>query len=898
MTRFILALVLAAGIGLLAWLAPARAQTPAPPDTVEVRLDAPLPLPNDEPRLGDGARPAAEGRERPVSFAARDSLVIVFADEADPQGDVATLFGNARTVYDDAQLTAGQIELLLQREILRARGPSDEAGGESRPTFQRGTDVVTGRELAYEMATGRGRVVGARTVLQDGFIHGGVVLQDGPRVTYAQDVIYTTCDREEHAHWGIHTHRMKVVDGEWVYTGAARLHLLGIPTPLWLPFGFFPAFEGRRSGPLPPQYGEQADLGFFLRNVGYYWAISDFMDVQLAGGLYTTGSHEADATFRYARRYWYDGALQLGYRLERRGEPQDPDYRTQRQFNVMWRHNQILDATGQTRLSGNVNLRSSGFARSLAADYDLRVNQQTTSSINLTRRWPGGRNLSVAYRQNLNLHDGATHLTLPQIAFNQPRWFPFRAGPGGARGPLDQISLQYTSSLQNIYRFPAAADTSDVTWLEGLLSAEAFRRATGLDQRFDMRATHHIPLSGQVSITELPLLGSLQLDLSPSLAYREEWLSSRRELRLGDDGFAARDTLGNLQFDQRTAFTAIRQADLTVSAATRIFGTFPWRVGALDGFRHEIQPMVAFRFAPDYSAPFWGRMARHVEPDGTVIEYPVHAGFGVPGRPQQSLDFSINNLFLTRLAREDDAGAVQRRHLTLLNLNLSGGYDLAADSLAWRDLHIHARSTIAEQVSVNVSATYSPYAVNAFGVPQNRFYFAETGRPLRLLRATLNASTSLRGGRGAAAPEIAAPRQRPLDVIGGDGLLPHDHRRPDLGFVDFSIPWSLALDFNWGMSRTFTGADPSVHATLNGTFDLGLTPNWRISGRSGFDIQNGRFVPTQISVLRDLHCWEMSINWLPFGDVRAFSFSIYVKSGHLRDILRLDVPHVDRTRHF
>jgi hypothetical protein len=907
-------IVAATWLIVAAWSADTSAQVPReelPRDTLEVvgrdTVDA---RPVDLPALdlgGDLVAPAIEpsrGDEKhPVTFAARDSLVIMFAPEDDPEGDIGTLYGDARTEYEEARLSAFEIDLLFHRELLRARGPATDTAVVGRPAFERGSDSFTGRELTYHLATQRGRVVGARTSLQDGYLQGGVVVQAGPRITYAQDVVYTTCEYEDHNHWGLHTHRMKVVDGEWVYTGAARLHILGIPTPIWLPFGFFPALEGRRSGPLPPDYGEQFDLGFYLRNVGYYWAISDYMDLQLAGGMYSSGSYESDASFRYARRYWYDGSLRVGYRVERRGEPQDPNHVTQQQASINWRHSQRLDAAGNTRLVGNIDLRSSGYARNLASDYDQRVNQQTTSNLNLTHRWRNGRNISLSYRQNLNLSDGSTNLTLPQLSYNQPRWFPFRGGAAPGRRWYDQISLQYASTLDNTYRFPAGADTSGVTWLEGLLSADAFHRATGLDERFDTRATHNVPLAAQFSISRLPLLGSLQLDVSPSVAYREQWFSSRRDVQIDGDGWAVRDTLGTLQFERTPAFTAIRQADLTVSASTRMFGTFPWRVGSFDGFRHELRPSVAFRYAPDLSAPFWGRIRQHANPDGTLVEYPVRPEVLAPGRPQQSIDIGVTNVFQTRIAREDATGEVQRRVVSLLNLSLNSGYDLAADSLRWRDVNLNARTSIAEQVSLNLSASYSPYAVNSLGVPEDRLYFSEAGLPLRFTRANFNASTSLRGGQGGRSAEIRAPAHRPphfqdLEGFGAGGLLPYDYRRSDLGFVDFAVPWSLSLDFNYGLHRNFTGGQDNVHATVNSSFDLGLTPQWRISGRTGYDLDNGQFVPTQISVLRDLHCWEMSFTWLPFGQVQAFAFSIYVKSGHLSDLLRLDVPNVDRTRHF
>lgn len=868
-----------------------------PTDTTRIEQDTLL-IPTAPP-----VAPREQTLEHPINFSARDSLVILFMDDDDPIGDIGTLYGDARTEYDDAVLTAYEIDLLFQKETLRARGIGDDTTTVGLPSFQRGSEGFTGRELAYNLRTQRGRIIGARTQMQDGYVLGGAVTQVGERYTYAQDVIYTTCDNPDHVHWGLHTHRMKVVDGEWIYTGPAHLYILGIPTPLWLPFGFFPAAEGRRSGPLPFQYGEQSDLGFYLRNIGYYWAVSDYFDVQVAGGIYTSGSYEIGTSLRYARRYFYDGALQLDYRAERRGESQDPNFRSQQQVSVVWRHNQTLDAAGATRLSGNVNLSTTGYGQSIHADYDTRTRQTTSSNLTFTTRWRSGRNIQLGYSQQLNLTEGSTDITLPNFAFNQPRVFPFRTS--GSRGQrwYEQISIQYSLTARNSYRFRPLHDTTGVSWLQGLFSADDYFRATGQRNRFEAHATHSIPVSASYSIRRVPLLGDMQLDIGPSLNYREEWFSSRQQVLVDEDGFAIRDSMGNLQFETVSAFAPIRTASLNASASTRIFGIFPWRVGSLDGFRHELRPSVSLSYTPDYSNTFWGQIVRHENPDGSIAEYPIRPGTNPGAGAQQSLSFSLNNVFQTRLVSEDTTGAVQRRAITLLTLNATGGYIFSLDSLQWQNVNVSARSTIANRLNLNLTGNFSPYAVNENGQIINQLYYIDNRWPLRFTRATFNASTQLRGNHSGSGARVGAPTQRhsrhpELDDPLLDGLYPYDYRRPDLGFVDFSIPWSLSLDFHYSLTRSTTGGEDIRRAALNTTFDLGLTEFWRINGRTGFDFDQMDFVPTQISIMRDLHCWEMSLSWIPFGSFRAVSFSIYLKSGHLRDLLRLNVPNVDQSRVF
>ncbi len=896
------------------------------PDTVAIRAPVGLPTsgePGSPPPSGEG-----RGLEHPITFTARDSLVITFAPEGadgDGEGDVATLFGGATATYDDATLTAREIDLLFDRETLRARGDPDaetDTSAAGRPAFAKGSEGFTGRELAYNLRSERGRVVGARTALDDGFLLGGVVKQVGPRTTYAADVAYTTCEYEDHPHWGLHAHRMKIVGGDWVYTGPARLYLLGIPTPLWLPFGFFPAAEGRRSGPLPPDYGEQDQLGFYLRNLGYYWAISDYTDLQLSGGLYTSGSYEGDARWRYARRYWYSGNLTLGYRVERRGEAQDPNFTRQRSVRVGWQHQQTLDAAETARLTGNVNLSSADYFRTAQSDFDDRVRQSTTSTVSFSKRWRSGRQLSLNLRQSQDFSTGQANLTLPTLSFSQPQRFPFR--PEGSRGRrwYEKISVQYTGSLSNTYAFRPQEDSlgnavaPDVSWLDGILDYDAYREATGEVERFQTEASHSVPVRATFSVERLPLVGvPLQLNLTPNLTYDEDWYARSRRVVTDGDGFALDEDGGVITEDSTgrfaptveervTGFTAIRQVTASLSASSRVYGTFPWRVGPFDGLRHILSPTASLSFAPDYTDDFWGYFQTYKRrtADGGVVEEETPIINGIARQERRRLSLRLRNEFQTRRVREDSTGEVTRDALDLLDLDLSAGYDFAADSLRWSDLSLNGTTEIAGRVRVRFDATYSPYAVDPQGRQFDRLYLDQTGVPFRFLDAGFSASTSLRGGEDGGSPELApGRRRRPRvpDLSDNGGLYPYDYRRSDLDFVDFSVPWSLTLDLAYSYDRSFVpDRDDRQTFTLNGRFNLGLTPNWRLSGRSGYDFENKEITPTEISILRDLHCWEMSFNWTPFGTYRSFGFSIYVKSGYLRDLLRLDVPRSDQTDRF
>ncbi len=857
-------------------------------------------------RPGSDAAPrraGSDGLERPVTFSASDSLVIVFADAADGSGtgDLGTLFGTAEVGYDEATLTAAEIDLLFGREELRARGPSpDEAVTDSlgepvgTPQFERGAEGFSGRELAYNLSTQRGRVVGARTAIEDGYLLGGVVKQAGPNVVYAQDATYTTCDLPEHPHYGLRAGKMKIVDGEWVYTGPARLYLLGIPTPLWLPFGFFPAAEGRRSGPLPPTYGEDPQLGFYLRGLGWYWAVSDYMDATVRGALWTKGSFEVNPSYRYAKRYAFNGTLNVAYSRLRRGERQDPDGGVQTNTRIGWQHQQQLwSNTGS--LNGSVNLASTGYLRAVSDDFDDRVTQTTQSSVRFTKSWRrAGRSLSVDLRQSQNLTTGQADLTFPNLSFNQSQRFPLRRAGTSAQSQrwYERVGYSYSSTLRNTYRFApdtARAGSAGVGWLDGLVDYDAFVAATGETERFDAVASHSVPVNATFT------LARVNLNLTPNVQYEEDWYPRSERVVTDAGGVAVLDSLGRVQRIQEDGFTAVRQISGGLTARSEFFGTFPVRVGALDGLRHIVRPTLGYTYSPDYSKSPFDYFRSYADSAGQVTEYPIVSG--ISARETQALSFRVSNVFQTRIARTDSTGEVQRRALQLLSLDLNSNYNIAADSLRLAPVNVSARSQIGRLLSLNLTARYSPYALGAQGRQTNRLQLEETGGLLRFLSLTFAARTTLRAPtRRGATPR--PPRRVPVypdllpDPAAAYGLLPYDYRRRDLAYVDFAVPWSLSLDFNYS-DTAVPGRENQVRRTLGTQFDLSLTPTWKIAGRSGYDFEEKEITTTQLSILRDLHCWEMSFNWIPFGDFKSFGFSVYVKSGQLADLLRFDAPKRD-----
>ena len=857
-----------------------------------------------------GQRPTGEGR--PVTFAAADSLILVLApalpDSAAARDSVArgpfepsaTLYGEAEATYDEATLGAAEVTLYLDQNELRARSdPADPRGQRGIPTFERGAEAFTGRELAFNLTTERGRIVRARTRIEDGYLLGGVVKQSLPSVIYVEDGAYTTCDNPDHVHYEMRAEKMKIVDGEWVYTGPVRLYLLGVPTPIWLPFGLLPAAEGRRSGPLPVQYGEDASYGFYLSNVGWYWAASPYWDLTVAGKTGTKGSYEVRPSVRYNKRYAFTGNLNLGYASLRSGQDNDPTGGIRKTYNLGWRHQQTLEEFDAT-LNGDVRLSSSDFLRAVSTSFEDNVRRDLQQNVGFNKRFAGGqRSLAVNLTGRQDLQTDLATLSFPNVTFRQSAFTPFARERQAGRDEAwyEKLRLTYTGTFQNDYRFQPLPDTvlaargiDEASWIEAYFDQDAYRESTGdsLGYRFDASARHTVPLSASFQAGPFTL--------SPSLNYAEDWLFRTDRQSLDPE---TRD----LVTEEEVGFAAVRTVSASVGASTQAFGTFPVRVGPLDGLRHTLRPTVSFSVSPSYDGGLlnaYRTLADSLDADGRPARYPIVPGLA--DRPSRTASFSLDNVFETRIARTDSTGETQRTKLTLFNLNASSGYDFdRLDSLYVRPVNLQLRSSIGRRLDLSASSTFSAYATDAGGREVPRLYYDQTGRPLRPTSYAASVRTRFGGQRASgAAPrpfEGSLGNDRPTGVPidpyrddpFGERLDPWRFNRQ---VVDFAVPWSLALSLDYRFRPNYrAGGESARTLALNVTqFDLSLTPNWKISGTSGYDFEEKEITATRLRLLRDLHCWQMSFDWVPLGPYKSFAFSIFVKSGKLADLLRLDFP--------
>ncbi len=866
-----------------------------------------------------------DAAEDAVTFSARDSMVIRTSPSGDDHG---TLHGEAHMSYRDASLKARTIDMDFQSSTLRAEGaPADTVQG-NRALFERsggmgrgsagdgsdGTQSFTGDVLSYNLNNRRGRVVAARTQRQDGYVEGSAVKMFEDSTLFVQNGTYTTCNcpAGQTPSYSLRSDEMKL-DNRWVYTGPIQLYLFNVPTPLWLPFGFLPNVEGRRSGPLAPEYGEDR-RGFFLKDWGWYFALNAYTDLTLQASVWSQGSFEVRPRFRYNKRYGYNGDLRLTYRRERIGEEEDPNFQNQHEGRLRWTHNQDFSPTA--RLNGNVDLStSSDFSRRDSDSFDDAVRQEASSSVRYEKRWPGGgRSLTLSAEQTQEFQSGEVDLTLPNLNFTQNNFNPLELDQGvGDKRWFEKITTRYNLSVQNDYRFDprdpqtlrqnqtpadsALADSverADIDWYEALVDPNKYELATGNDNPYNVQATHNVPLDATFRVDRY------NLSLTPNITYNSNWrLSTTRKT-------ARRDSTGGVaDVVERTepGFYARHDFETSLSASSEIFGTFPLGLGPFQGLRHRLSPNLSMNYRPNFNRPFWGRTRTLRFPDGTPVvadsatgevrRYDILGGNRVRGSNRRlNLRLNLSNVFETKRLRSDTTSAQSEEKITLLNLDVSNlAYDFARDSLQVGDpVSVRARTSI-DPFEIRLQSDFSPYALRRTS-SASRQEFRRVDRlmvvespltPVRLTRFRANVSANFSSDDA-----VSAPRLDQSEPSNSASSPPPSQSTTELSAL--SIPWSLGFDFNYRLQKPRKDVTNRT-ATLSVNFDVNVTPLWRVGGQTGYDFMQEEISTTRLSVERALGCWDMSFNWVPFGRFQKYGFQLQVSSGHLSDLLKLPVPN-------
>jgi lipopolysaccharide assembly outer membrane protein LptD (OstA) len=792
-----------------------------------------------------------------VDYKAEDSTI------ADLNHKKAFLYNHAEVYYQDMTLKAGYIEIDFEKKLISARGIPDSSGKiVQRPVFEQGQDKFTAGEIIYNTDSRKGKIRDVLTQQGDGYIHGSDIKKDTNNMYYVSAGRYTTCDLEDEPHYYLLAKKIKVIPDDKIITGPAELYIADVPTPLVLPFGYFPNKRGRRSGLVLPSYGESNLLGFFLSNGGFYYGGNEMFDLTLLGDIYSNGGFATRNNCNYNKRYLYTGTVGFNY-SRMFGPGANPELEHQPMINsyqLLWNHSQDARSHPTSRFQAQVMLATSTFNKYNASVTNGYLNTNNISNISYYKGFTGTPfTMNVSGRAAQALLTRAIDITLPSLNVNMGMISPFKNENRIGKRWYDQIRISADMSASN----------SISTYDSLLFKQQTLRKIrNGVD--------FNLPISANFTVLKY-------IKVNPFINTHSNLYFQTIEKRY--DSISRKiitDTIGGVKM--------FAEAMAGVGMQTQVYGDYFFKTKRLKQIHHTVSPGVSFSFRPDYSHPQYGYYRTVNDSNNVAVSYSIFEGGVFSGGPAPgktgSVSFAINNTLEAKIRQSTDSGAVDKKVGLLDNINASVSYNAAAKHFKWSLINVSARTRLFNIFDINGGATFDPYRI-INGRRVERFEINNGNRIARLSSVNAAVSTSFRSkekktesGVKPTAPTIPVTSREELQYI---------MEHPDM-YVDFDVPWSLNIYYNATYTVPIKTEQPTLSKSnnlmqsisFNG--DVSLTKNWKISASSGFDLISNKFTVTSINVYRDLHCWELHFNWVPFGFRQSFLLTINVKSAMLKDL--------------
>jgi hypothetical protein len=821
----------------------------------------------------------------PISYYAKDSLTYYFSD-ADT---TLHLYGEANVKSLDMEMTAGYIEGSKKTGIIFGRGYSDSTGTLlQKPVFKNGGEQFEMETVKYNFVTRKARIINVSTHQGDGLLYGDISKRMPDNSTFIKGAKYTTCDAPE-PHFYMRMTRGKIVDkpSKYIYFGPSYLVVEDVPFPLIIPFGFFPQQSGRSSGIRMPSYGEEVSRGFFLRNLGYYFAIGEHMDLDLSGDYYTLGSWAARAASRYTRRYKFDGSFNMQYAFNTTGEKGSADYSSATTFSVQWSHRQSPKARPGTNFSANVHFASANnnlYNNDASHNPYQNIQNTISSSISYSRSWQGSPfNLSINANHSQNMRDSTYAVTVPNITFSMSRIYPFaRKERVGKKALYEDISLTYGVTFDNKVNFKSTE-----------LKNPNFMK------KVNNGMNHNINLG----LPNVPILR--YINLSPSVRYGTKWYFKSIEKHW--DSIARR-----VITDTAAAFSklgTVHEYAFSASLNTQIYGLVKFKKGSrIEAIRHVVKPSIGLSYNPDLKKPFNGYRKVQRDTLGNMEEYNIYQGqpYGYPSQQESgSINFSLGNNLEMKVSNKNDTTGAKK--VPLLNtFDISASYNMLADSMNLSNISFSGTTNLPGQTALSFRFTLDPYSISERGTRINKYYWKEKkGFSIgRLTDFSLSFGYSFNGGKKDSDSNTARnsntasqnnDRNNRDDGHGHDH--DHDHSNKILNpfvYEPFSVPWNVSFNYSYTYSKRYNYTGGKLFTNHNHMQTLGFngsispTKNWDISINSGWDFKAMKLTMTQISIVRKLHCFDFSFNWTPMGRYQSWSFRIGIRSSMLSDVLKYE----------
>jgi lipopolysaccharide assembly outer membrane protein LptD (OstA) len=795
-------------------------------------------------------------------------------EKIDQKKKLITLYNQAEVYYQDIELKSGIIVIDYQKNEVYAGRIKDSTGQYTQlPVFKQGANVIEPDSIRFNFKTKKALVWNSRTEQGEFRVKAGITKRENDSVYYMKGARFTTAKDIENPEYYFQTNKVKFVPGKKVVVGFTNMVIADVPTPIMLPFAFFPMTETSNSGIIMPTYNDSNLRGFSLQNGGYYFALSDSYDLSVLGDYYTNGSYGLRFQSTYAKRYKFMGNVNFRYENLVSSERGFPDYTRTTIYNLQWSHSQDSKANPSSRFSASVNLGSSQYFRQSVNQINngSQLNNTLSSSVSYSKTFNSvpqvNFSLTATHQQNTNTQE--ISMTLPTLQASVDRIFPFAPRDGVKKGIIKNINFQYNLRGEN------RIQTHDSLFFK----PEMFRDAK-------LGFQHQIPLSTNFKLFKY-------FSASSSINYNEVWYfkTIRKEYS---------DTQNQVINNEVQGFDAYRTYSFSTGLGTTIYGTFNFKnAKKLQAIRHVMRPNITYSYTPSFSNYY---DTYDSDGSGTIIKDYSRFETGIFGAPGKSMSnimsFSLNNTFEAKVTDKDSTKIEPKKIMLLNNLNLSTSYDISADSLKLAPMRISAGTQLFKQkLNINFATTLDPYAINNSGRRINTWNIDNGGSLFRMTSSniTMNyrfSSDDLEGKEN----ENKAGKQnggRDDDLFGRNADLGNrresqfdddekDNKAPS-EFFKYKLPFDLTLAYSLTYSNTnrenkITGN--SVMVSMN----TDLTPKWKIGVSSGYDfVQNG-VTFTQLRFERDLLSWRMDFNWSPFGNNANWGFFIGIKSGVLSDI--------------
>jgi len=780
------------------------------------------------------------------------------------------LYNQAVIEYGGMKIEAGYIRIEFDKSEIFASGLADSTGKVGqKPIFTEAGKTYRADEMRYNFESGKARINKVITQEGEGFLHGEKVKKTDGQAFFVKNASYTTCSHE-HPHFSIRTPKAKVIPGEKVVTQFAFLELFDIPTPLMVPFGFFPTTDKRKSGIIIPSYGSSQFRGYFLQNGGFYWAASDYFDLSLTGDIYTKGGYGVQASSAYRKRYKFNGNLNVRYNLLRYGLPEFQPFVPQAfdnksDFSIRWSHNQDPKANPFYRFSANVNIATTQFFQITSINPDQVLQNRLNSSVSFSRRWPNKPySLNVALNHSQNNATQDITLTLPNVNFAVQRFFPFKkeGGISGKKKWYEEIGISYTLNGKN--QIQTRMD-------KPIFTETVFRDSSR------MGVQHNIPISANYKVFKYFVF-------NPSVNFTERWYPNKLAYDYDPDQNRA------VVVDTINGFFANRDFNASANLSTKVYGLWRYK-GFLRALRHVATPTIGLSYRPDFSDPFWGYY-EEVQNDSlgnTTLVNPFSRGvYGSASAGRSgSINFGVQNTLEAKVRSKDDSTGLKKIKL-LERLSINGSYNMAAEEFKLSQIRLNASSTVFKGLfNINYNATFDPYYFDESLNQRVNTFSLDRGGPLARVtsqRFTLGTRLDAKrfaSGKAKDEPEEDQSRQAAQPVMGiTEGDIDY-YRLP--GYVDFNVPWSVNFNYNLSYSNP-GGREPVVRQSVDVSGDINISEGWKLGFRTGYDIEAKDFTFTTFDFYRDLHCWNLSCTWVPFGFQQSYVITIRVKSSILQDL--------------